>query len=361
MPRYFQTNFGRSNRVAQPDFSSQFNIPNTVDTDTDWDMSKMYEEPLKRYRTILSEEMPALQRLRSLGALLPKREEYNPGFGGKLAAALSGFAAGFGNPAMAYKVASEQREAPYRRALEDFSIDKEMLGEEAELERYDRANRISGAKAELEAIDDMLTQQRQFQDSLSQKALREAQIGNYGSLATDRDRRFGLDTDKFQFETNVKFPWQQKYQSSQLDIGRGNLDVARGNLGMRGREFERGVQNDEFDRFHKDRTFGLSEKRADAYTDYLGRGRSTPSPAAQARARQIAANELISLNPAYKKFIDEKGQYKSTSRIGESFRGPSYNPEDETFKNFKQEFEDRVNEILGIRGSSFNFDDLPEG
>lgn len=358
--RYFQTNFGRSNRVVRPDFSSQFNIPNTTDTDTDWELTRMYEEPLKRYRTILSEEMPALQRLRSLGALVPKRDEYTPGFGGKLSAALAGFAAGFGNPGAAYQTAVNAREAPYRRALEDFGIEKEILGEQAELERYDRQNRLGGAKAELEALDDMLTQQRQFMDSRSQAALREAQIGNYGSLEADRNRRYGLDVDKFRFETDTKFPFEREMQRGQLDVSRGNLGVARGNLGLRGQELERGLQSDMFDRYNKDRTFGIARDRADAYTDYLGRGgrNTTPSPAAQARARQIAANELISLNPAYKKFIDEKGQYKSSGSNIVGYGG--YNPKDDAFRNFRQEFEDRVDEILGRNKSTFSFEDLPD-
>lgn len=352
--RYFQTNFGRSNRVNRPDFSSQFNIPNSTDTDTDWELSKMYEEPLKRYRGIISEEMPALQRLRSLGALLPQREEYEPGFGGKLSAALAGFASGFGNPAQAYQTAVNAREAPYRRALEDFGMEKEIVGEQAELERYDRQNRLSGAKAELESIDDMLTQQRQYMDSQSQDKYRQLQGGNLTSQMADREARFGLDVDKFKFETDTKFPAEQGIREGQLGVSQRNANTSAGQLGVSRDRLGLDAQQFEFDKLHKDRTFGVSRDRADAYTDYLGRGRSssTPSPDAQIKARAMAAKDLLNLNSGYSKYINAKGEYVNKGW------GQGYGKDDTNFLKFKADFEKEVDKILG---RTFNYDDLPEG
>jgi len=122
----------------------------------------------KRYRDFLENEMPT-------------REQYKPSKTARLAAILGGVGEGIQNGAgRGLEVTNRMMDSGYNDAVNDFKMGADRFGKSAELEEKDINNRV---KTYRDIIQDQIAQREDARKS----RLTDAQIGNYQSLAKDRE------------------------------------------------------------------------------------------------------------------------------------------------------------------------------
>lgn len=326
-----------------------------------------YTNIINRYRSVLNQEQPALQKFRDFSRQVPRGEDYQPGFMGKLAAALSGFGVGLSNPQAGYQIAREQIESPYRRALEDFDINRGLLGEEAQFEREDRSNQLKGLDYELEAYGKRL-------ENLRENQRLQGQLGRWGSqnlvdvsTITDRDRNYGLKVNDQAFDQTMKMEDLGLRNRDTRSRERGvNIDAFNANT----RQNELGLKRDIFghDQMMDVENLGLNARRTREYESRdSGRGQTFVSPEAQAKAEMMALDSIYTEFPQYRKFIDRANPGFPTINKNMNQRNMSeINPETgkSLYREFIAELQGRKRSVLDMqRGSGggsrydFNFED----
>ena len=331
-----------------------------------------YADVLKRYQSVLSEDAPALRRYRDASQNVPKREDYELGGWGRFGAALAGFGAGMRNPSEGIAVARSLRENPYRQAMADFEVDRNLMSEEAEFERYDRTNKLKGLDIELESLKDRDEQYRKNVDTQSQVDLRGRQGRNYDSQVADRE--YNRNNPRYHFQDTgdglMMLPERGDSEPKFLDVstlGGKNLnlnrdrfvfdkEMGRGNLDARNRGLDDDRRHDrEMERLGM---FGVANN---AFSNNLRANRpSTQSyinPSQRKSAQDQVMDELYRTRPDLRDFID----WDKNEGLAKGYAIDIPPERIEEFINFRRAVEGRVEQLLNSpRGSSdsnrrFNF------
>lgn len=313
-----------------------------------------YQDIISRYRSTLTGQSPALTRYRSGMQNMPKREEYDLGKMGKLGAALAGFGAGFRNPAEGIVVARSLRDAPYKRALEDYSLEMDNLGNEAQFEHDDRTTKLKGLDLELEALKDNRT--------FGETQRVNSSLINRRGVQNESDRaKSGLDRDRFNMDfadTNHDNTLADAMGQSLRNYRVGQTENAKGNLNMRGKEF--GLNTDKFGHAKEMDLLNLGQRQ----TEEFGRNKrdsnngtnSWITPSAEETANELTAAEMAREFPQYRQFFNIRSGYApelNDELDDEILNSPEY-------IQMMMEFKGRVNKRLNNKrgGSSGRFEEL---
>jgi len=298
-----------------------------------------YDEAISRYRKELGGEQPALSKYRQAIQNTPQQQDYDLGKWGKIGAALSGFGAGYQDPAKGVAVARELREAPWQRALKQHETDVNNLGTEAEFEQDDRKNRMAGAKLELETIKDRRAadETRRLNQSLIGRRSAQTQI--------ERDKQ-NLSEEEFDLkykDTLADNELASKlgdsligYRTGQLGIGRRNAATGERNAGTNaGRlDFAKDSWLNDFGyKQERDRVgdyqWGAELSQNDRRIDNQGSD-SWVTPNVQRDAEDTVATTFYR-EPMYRKFLtpDANGRIIINPNLDESLKNT---PEYEAFE-----------------------------
>lgn len=303
MARY---NFGGTNVSPFRGSAGRFSInPTAFSQPEDEYEDDIYADIINRYRGVLNREQPALQKFRDFSRSVPRREDYQPGFMGKLAAALAGFGVGMSNPQAGYETARSHVELPYKRALENFDIDRQLLGEEADFERQDRANQLKGLDYELEAYKNRIADLRENAKLKGQLGRWESQNSRDEAAVSEQDWRRTFDTSKFNSDREISLGNlnvnRQNAQTNRFNANTNafNADTTRGRLNLDTGKFEH-------DKIMDFENLGLNSRRVREYEsrDSDGNGTTFFSPQSQEKAEMMALEDIYTQFPAYRAYID---------------------------------------------------------
>jgi len=342
-----------------------------------------YGEIISRYRKELGGEQPALAKYRTAIQNTPQQQDYDLGKWGKLGAALSGFGAGYQDPAKGIAVARSLREAPWQRALKQHETDVNNLGTEAEFEQKDRAARMKGLDMELDTVKNRRTADREA-------ALAKSTILRQGTQNRNETGRLDMDisnTDADNERADAIARVDQAYKAGLITVAQKNAETNRINAGTNqynagstrmnaitnqgqlgvsqqnaainsfnagtsrynadttrkrfefdsGPEFERNIQNDMFNHY-------MDEKEeAGRNTRDLTGSASYIAPNAQSDAMDSAALDIHQNLPQYRKFL------KMDPKSGYIRVNPELTPQqlaDPAFIEFKQLLTGKAKKIM---------------
>jgi len=310
-----------------------------------------YGDALNRYRNELGSEQPALAKYREALQNTPQQQDYDLGKWGKIGAALSGFGAGYQDPAKGVAVARSLREAPWQRALAQHEKDLKGIGTEAEFEQDDRKNRMEGIKLELDTIGKRRTADREAR-------LAESTITRQGTQNRNETGRLNMDisnTDADNERADAIARIDAAYKAGLITVAQKNAETNRINAGTNqynagstrmnaitnqgqlgvsqqnaainsfnagtsrfnadttrkrfefdsGPEFERNIQNDMFNHYMDEKEeSGRNARDLTGAASYI-------APNAQSDAMDSAALDIHQNLPQYRKFLtmDPKSGY----------------------------------------------------
>jgi len=298
-----------------------------------------YNEIINRYRKELGGEQPALSKYRQAIQNTPQQQDYDLGKWGKIGAALSGFGAGYQDPAKGIAVARELREAPWQRALKQHETDIDNLGTEAEFEQKDRAARMKGLDLELDTVKNRRTADREDMNIGSQIQRRQQQTKNELSRLGIDTRRLDWDiingmsdNELAAFVANETVRHNQSSENTanfNANTSRGQLGVSQGRLGFdKDRWLNDFGYKQERDRVG-DYQWGAELSQNDRRIDNQGSD-SWVTPNVQRDAEDTVATTFYR-EPMYRKFLtpDANGRIIINPNLDESLKNT---PEYEAFE-----------------------------
>lgn len=277
------------NRVADEGFGSiNFGAQNKYGDDSlnDWRQQAAEQEERNNPRgggfmdSLRSAygKTPALDEYRSFLQNSPNSEDYKPNWMTRIAAGLSGAAAGFRNPGEGVKVAQDINRSKYDYALKDYYSKAAPLKEAAGIEREGMQDRVKalleGRKTQMDYLDYERNMTKDERDYLI--ATGKLKVDQAGQNLNER--KFGYDRTKGDRDYNLDV-----YEADSLNKYR------RGQLGIAGY----GAQTDRMD------TESLIGRRADqTFFDNMGLGKGdTVSAGDVGRAEKDALGSMANDYP----------------------------------------------------------------
>ena len=109
----------------------------------------------------IQEETSAIDAFRNYLQRAPQREDYAPGLGNRIGAAIAGFGVGLQDPAKGFALSQSMIEQPYRRAQEAYEAEGGRLGSLAEIEATTNKARLEDRKAYQEYLKNLNVDERE--------------------------------------------------------------------------------------------------------------------------------------------------------------------------------------------------------
>lgn len=333
----------RVQRNFQFDLNDErFNQPSV---EQEQEQSDPYNDIISRYRSILSGDSPALGRYREAMQNMPRREDHDLGRWGKIGAALAGFGAGYNDPSEGIKVATSLREAPYRRALDDYGLELNNLGQEAEFEHQDRANRLKGLDLELESYKDRRSLEREDR-------LAESLVGRRNFQNRNDARRTGIDEGRFHMDfTNMNADNERddKLGDSLMNFRTNQNKIGFGNLNARNRALD--LDTEEFGHRRETDLLNLGQRQVEERgrnSRSANSGQSWITPSAEDTATDLTLEEVAREFPAWRDFMLITPNY--VPEIRKDLREDILNSD--AYRSFISEVKGRINRRLNNRRGS---------
>lgn len=308
--------------------------------------------------------MQAFSEFMQKGA--PMQEDYAPGLGRKIGAALVGLGAGFKNPALGYQATRDILNTPFRNAYTDWANQADSLKANAEIEKDTIENTIKLRKDERDEAraDATIAQGDRKLDQDEDRLLRDL---NNDKIKQEQDRleyeARGWRTEKVDGRIIMINPITDKKvdlgPDADIEIRKKQLDINQQNANTNKFSADTGRMNAETNERNVD---SLEETRM--WNSLNNFNRTNNATAAGRRPKNVpireyvqaeyqAAAELARENPAYAKYIGDDGSVKRpTNWFGRDA------VDTEEFERFMDALELRQNAIIekqygkGSRGVS---------
>ena len=317
---------------------------------------------------------------------LPQGGDYAPSKWRRLGAALTAGAGTMARNPKALEVAEGMRDAPFKNALTNWQLKGAGLKEQADME-------ATNTKGQLAYIESLRKQANEDEDNRRQNALAEstitanaAKIANYenqgwtkdygpdgtilmikGNKIIDTGIKSAKSTDITNDATRLRYEGTRVGNDTERTrqggerVKQGWQNVAQGWAGVGQRQEGLGIEHERVGLAREGLTdtqkrTGIMQKDSDVRTANAGTSYSAPGSNDEAEA--VAARRIARTNPAYAKYLDDKGFIKVPADYPES---NWYNPgswmneaapttaTDPTFKAFTDAVEAEKQKIIGTR------------
>lgn len=249
----------------------------------------------------------------------PKREDYSLSKMGKFAAALSGAAAGFKNPAQGVQIAMQMNESPFRRAREEYDAKMPALELAANMENAAYGRDLSyqkmmrdyfGANADRDIKrGELSVKERELEETIANN-LRDYEL-NKQRYASDGYKEFTDDkgdTYLFNPSTNDKKLIGRSIKSREVKALESNAASNRIGANASATSASAAAKNAETNASRL-RDIDVPVSKANIKRDEEAISASQDiDPQEQLYAQALAAREVMAENPAaYRDFVNEDG------------------------------------------------------
>jgi len=292
---------------------------------------RTYEDDIS---DLQSQSGPGLEAYKDYLTRLPKREDSKPGVMTRIAAALSGGAAGLRDPGAGIKVAQDVNSSSYRNALSDYANEGVGLKERSDMEQDELDSKLRA-----------LSSARAMGLKYDEFDLKRREAGNKNAIDLQNSESGRIRADAYaKTQGRPRHQYRDQEDGSILEINEddgtqrvipgkslasGQLGVSRGQLGVSQRNAATAEGN-----------LGVNKDRATAYgrgvDATIKRGDKAASPRIQQDAEDRALTEMMS-DPLFKDFVglDDKG-----------FPAIKGDPDDPDYQDFLEALDAKKAEVL---------------
>lgn len=299
----------------------------------------------------LSQSGPNMQNYMKHVSESPKREDYQPNWMTKIAAALGGGAEGMRDPSRGIQTALAIRDEPYRRGVEDYERKGAGLGALAQNEDSERRNQLGLIKA----IRENQLEERRLQ-STEKTADASVTRANASVTTANTNKQYrealvaDLKTKGFNFHEDDK---GNRIATKIVDgqVVKHNLGSSIETTKLKNEERKIGqtdVRNKLYGRFA-----GAAETNAAANATRAARPPASAfiTPTNQFTAEFMATRKALEENSDWSGFVDADGNIRKAyeNSISKYFGGQADSVTDQGFREFLQAVERHRTAILGMQ------------
>lgn len=297
------------NILAPTSFNQEGPSKPKLNANFDYDDPDPYQPPKQRgyeddIMDMMKESNPGAEAYKDYLSRMPEREDYKPGVMTRIAAALSGGAAGMRDPGAGVKTAMDVNSSNYRSALSDYANEGVGLKEHAGMEQDDRDTRLRS-----------LQNARAMGLKYDEFDLKRREAGNKNAIDLQNSESGRIRADAYaKAQGKPRHQYRDQQDGSILEINEDTgqqriipgKNVAAGQLGVSQRNAAVGEQNAGTNAARAG-TAGLAQTETGRH-NLVMEGRPTAGtyvpPGQQRDARTLALEEFSTI-PEYAEFIEQ--------------------------------------------------------